>query len=729
MNKTININIGGYPFIINDDAYDLLSRYLDSIHRHFKSSGSYDEITGDIETRLAEIFLQKLGSRQIIELRDVQAAIDVMGKPEDFGAEPIDNQSQQSSQSRSEYRTGKRLFRDPEDKVFGGVCSGIAAYFGIADPLWVRIFFALLVFVFGVSAIFYFILWVAIPEALSSADRLAMRGEPINVSNIAKVVEEEFNNLSDAINNAGKGQDSAEKKNSSFSSSQYQRGKASQGIADAFSFLGEMVRRIIDAFKMIFKPIFGVVGGLLIFALGLGWVAIMIAFSYGHPLFNTFFGSSKTLGYIAGINVFFLIAAVIGILIMLFLNIFFKVKVQPKWYGFMGAFWILNGLSFGFAASSIAKEFSQDAVIREDIFNVTLPSDTIRLEVIRDKKAKSKFMFGDFRINEDNVTYNGVHLRIKRSPNNDFRLEKEVMSQGHSIEEAEQLAAAVNYKPTLDGNTLTCHTTIDLTGQKFRAQHVNLILYVPEGKYVALGPYANNFASFDYDSENSCDGSDDDNDTEVWQMQGDGTMVCPEGKKQNKAEKILTNNNFKSLKVRGNIVVEVVKGDRFEVKLRGKERYLSKVDVIQSDDVLNIRADIDDERKMTLLVTMPSLELFDADDIEELTIKGFKQKTMKINLYGDFKADLIVDVEEMEMDAERTHIDLQGKGNKLNVRLDHDSELKARQFTVATATVDLDGGSDAEIYATDSVEQNRTNGQLDVTGGAEVKEKRKKEDN
>ncbi len=728
MNKTLNINLGGYPFIINDDAYDLLSRYLGSIHRHFKASSSYDEITGDIESRLAEIFQEKLGARSIVEMRDIQAAIEIMGKPEDFGAEPIDNQSNTSYNSQSEYRTGKRLFRDPEDKVFGGICSGIAAYFGINDPLWVRILFVMLVFVFGVSAIFYFILWIAIPEALSSADRLAMRGEPINVSNIAKVVESEFNNLSDAINNAGN--TNGEKKNNSFSTSNsYNRGKGSQGVADVFSFIGEMFRRLFDVLKLIFKPIFGLFGIIGIIVLACVWIAVMIGFAYGHPFINAMFGSSKLVAYIAGLNVFFLIAAVIGILIMLFLNVFFKIRVQPKWYGILGAFWFINGLSFAFTATELGKEFSEESTVKTEVFNVNLPSDTLNIQVIRDKKSSFR-RFEGFGLKDGNLTYRGINLRVERSSTNEFRMVKEVRANGSSIEEAEQIASQINYQPVLEGNTLTCDEVIDVTGQKFRAQHVNLILYVPENKYIKLDKYANNhFVSFDFDWEDDCDNNDDEG--EVWQMQSNGSMICPEGRKQNKAEKILSNVDFKTLKIRGNIDVEVRKADKYEVKLVGKDKYLTKVEVIQSENTLNIRSSIEDheDNKMKIIILMPSLELFDAERVEDVEIRGFSQKEMKINLFGDFKADIIVDVENLTLDVEQARVDIQGKGDVLDARVEERAELRSRQFTVKTAKINLDDNSDADIYATERVEQKGDSNNLDVTGGAEVKNDRKKEEN
>lgn len=198
MNKVLNINLGGYALTIDDDAYEYLSSYLDNLRRRFSESEGRDEILRDIESRLGELISGSMGNRTIVMLPDVEAAIGIMGKPEDFGAEPIETRRTANAGKKSggSIRTGRRLFRDEEDKVVSGVCSGLAAYFGIADPVWVRLVFVLLTFLsagFWIPA--YFLLLILVPPAKTAADRLAMRGEKINVDNIAREIEEGFDRL------------------------------------------------------------------------------------------------------------------------------------------------------------------------------------------------------------------------------------------------------------------------------------------------------------------------------------------------------------------------------------------------------------------------------------------------------------------------------------------------------------------------------------------------------
>lgn len=208
MKRVININLGGLPFIIDEDAYTYMENYLNSIRKHFSFSESRDEIMYDIEMRMSELFQEKLKSRQIITMTELESVIQIMGKPEAFGGEPMDESASDFRQKRSftdEYKyikTGKKLYRDEDNKVVAGVCSGLATYLGIEDPIWIRLIFFLML-MGGFGFIVYLFFWIAVPKAVTASDRLAMKGEPINIENIAKTVEEEIDAISKKINEFG----------------------------------------------------------------------------------------------------------------------------------------------------------------------------------------------------------------------------------------------------------------------------------------------------------------------------------------------------------------------------------------------------------------------------------------------------------------------------------------------------------------------------------------------
>lgn len=202
MNKTININLGGYPFTIDEDAFDTANHYLNTLTKHFKGSDGDAEIMQDIETRMGELVHRNKGSRVIVNKLDILDTIAVLGTPEelkDIDFSEANEKKKKTSDTSFQIKTGKRLYRDPDDKVIGGVCSGLASYFGIQDAVWIRILFVLLSLAGGASFVVYVVLWAIVPEAKTVSDRLEMMGEPTNVNNIAKMVKEELEELGDKL--------------------------------------------------------------------------------------------------------------------------------------------------------------------------------------------------------------------------------------------------------------------------------------------------------------------------------------------------------------------------------------------------------------------------------------------------------------------------------------------------------------------------------------------------
>ncbi len=203
MKKVVNINLAGQAFTIDEDAYHALDKYLKSIERHFRKSEGAEDILYDIEARIAELFLENDRHSKIVTMDKLNAVISVLGKPEEFGAEE-QTQSKSEGEPTNEYKTGKRLYRNPNNKVIGGVASGLSAYFGIDDPIWIRIAFVFMFLTMGIGVIPYVVLWIIVPEAKTSSDFLSMRGEPINVDSIAKTVEDGLYDLKEKFDEFSK---------------------------------------------------------------------------------------------------------------------------------------------------------------------------------------------------------------------------------------------------------------------------------------------------------------------------------------------------------------------------------------------------------------------------------------------------------------------------------------------------------------------------------------------
>jgi phage shock protein PspC (stress-responsive transcriptional regulator) len=197
MNKIIKINLAGQAVSIDEQAYDSLSHYMRSLEKHFVNTESGKEILDDIEARIAELFFAKLRVNDFISEIHVQEAITLMGTAQDMGAE--DHDESQDSQGYKDPKR-KKLFRDKDDAIFGGVCSGIGAYYGI-DTIAVRIMFILLVMLAGAPIVAYIILWAIIPAAITPQDRYRMHGDASTISDIANNIREEAASVSSNLRN------------------------------------------------------------------------------------------------------------------------------------------------------------------------------------------------------------------------------------------------------------------------------------------------------------------------------------------------------------------------------------------------------------------------------------------------------------------------------------------------------------------------------------------------
>ena len=238
MKKTININLAGFVFYIDEDAYEELQKYLKNIKTYLGNTEGREEIIDDIESRIAELFSEK--QKQVITLIEVSEVIEVMGQPEDYMSED------ETEQKTSYKSSNKRLYRDPDSTVLGGVCSGIGHYVNI-DPIWIRLIFLAMVWS-GVSILFYFILWAIIPKAETTAQKLEMKGKAATFSNIEDYVRKGYENVKDDFKNVdfkGAGE------------------KAKQGASGFFALLGELISKLFSALGKVLSFIANILGKLL----------------------------------------------------------------------------------------------------------------------------------------------------------------------------------------------------------------------------------------------------------------------------------------------------------------------------------------------------------------------------------------------------------------------------------------------------------------------------------
>jgi phage shock protein PspC (stress-responsive transcriptional regulator) len=175
MKKTITAHICGIVFTFEEEAYELLENYLSAVRLQLGETADVEEILTDIESRIAELCKEQLTEiNKVITVSIIEKITEQLGDPSVFGEDDA------TAFEETEKKLKKRFFRHPSDKMLGGVCGGIAAYTNI-DPMWIRIFFIIAVISFGFGVPLYLILWIAIPEARTTAEKLQMQGEDINI--------------------------------------------------------------------------------------------------------------------------------------------------------------------------------------------------------------------------------------------------------------------------------------------------------------------------------------------------------------------------------------------------------------------------------------------------------------------------------------------------------------------------------------------------------------------
>lgn len=477
MNKIYDINLGGYPFTIDQDAYTKLDNYLKTIRSHFESSEGFEEITSDIESRIAELMNNRSEGKKIISIKDIEESIKIMGTPEDFGAEipeaPIGSDEQKKKAK------GKRLYRIVDDQLLSGVCSGLAVYFNMADPLWMRILFIVLTFITGgIGIIAYLILWAIIPEAKSSSDILSARGEKINVSNIAKVVEEEFVNISDTITDIGN-EISGKKKSGS--------AKRNSGslLAKGVSGIGRLFAAIINLIKKIIKPIIFVFCAILVISLILSWLSMIISYVYSLPMIMSLKLASPFSSFIGLTNVLFVLAIPLIALFFMCARLLFKFRLNKYWHTGMWSFWGLNILSFIVISLFVVRNFNYGT----ESFNKMefIAGDTIYVDKIKEHYDDIIFGMGDLRLSDDQIVTDEVDIDIVRAKDNKYSVETEVRSRGRSSTAASENAERVFHAVDISGNKVEMSNFLVLDkGAKWRAQYARVNLNVPEGKYVMI---------------------------------------------------------------------------------------------------------------------------------------------------------------------------------------------------------------------------------------------------
>ncbi|MEM9848690.1 MAG: PspC domain-containing protein, partial [Bacteroidota bacterium] len=652
MNKIVNVNLGGYPFNIDEDAYEHLKNYLNTIHRHFTSSEGYDEITTDIEIRLAEIFQEQLGSRSIVSRADVQAAISVMGTPEEFGAEPIE---ENTSYERPTMKTGKRLFRNGEDKVVGGVCSGLAAYLGIQDPLWLRILLVILVLSsVGFLIPAYLIAWAIVPEAKTSSDRLAMKGEPINVSNIGKMVEDEMKDLSKRISDIGDNisdEFKHQKKRIDGSGGSIHDAlfEIRNALAQVIAMLGKVIHVILRTISRLWKPLLMIVSLIVAIVFIAVWIASAVGIFVGLPFVDYITPDRPWVSYVSITNAFVVIAIPMLSILLLLMRGWTRYRLNSYWRAGLGAFWMLNVISFFSVGSVIARDFNAGANVDKSSFPIT-NTDTLYLsmEDIGDYNQSFIRLFDeDIIFDEDQLVLDMVDIGLIQSSDEDFHLVEDVYARGRTRLEASQLASSIDITAKVVGNKIVFPSHIEIPkGTKFRGQHVNYRIGIPKGKYVKfdreVGNHIEHFSRSDKERSHWYHRPG------VWRMEADG-LVNMTNREQEGAEKHYYY-GIEKYQIEGEMEVDFYYSNRHKIEVNAKGKHRDQVEFKKLDDQVFITSNIENpERPIRLSIGLSNLQAVQAYGTDDVKIEGFDQKAMDIVFNSEYELKLLSNIEHLKI--------------------------------------------------------------------------------
>lgn len=527
MNKTVTSNIAGFIFHMDENAFHKLEQYLGKIRNYFAGSEGEDEIISGIEERIAEMFQAK--KKEVIGLTDVEEMIGIMGQPEAFMDEDDREESQSRSTSSSSSRTSrdeapKRVYRDADDKVLGGVCSGVSYYLGINEPLWFRLAFLATFLFAGSGLLLYIILWIIIPEAQTPAQKLEMKGQKINAENIGKAVSTEIDSVKKKWDEGGS--DHPVKKVGSF-------------VGRAISLLGKL---LIGLFSIIGR----IVGFFLLMAGVIGFMSILTV-PFGLPtmisigndgvvssyvvqdILNNLVGGAGTLVWItiAGMLVYgipMLGLAFIGT------KLLFRYSSPNKGIVVTGlALWLIGIVMSTFIAMSVMSDFSSEGTKTETVElqlsadkvihlglnhdlgddEPTVEADIFGLELLASGNSTELYGRPEFDINRART--GGPALVIKRSANAEKK------------EDAVERASKVDYGFTMNDTSLLLNGFFSIPeGELWRTQDVELELLLPVGYTVYL---SDEMGKIIYDIDNVTNTYDGDMLGRRWTMTPKG-LAC-----------------------------------------------------------------------------------------------------------------------------------------------------------------------------------------------------------
>lgn len=477
MNKTVNINLAGTFFHIDEDAFGKLQRYLEAIRNSISDPYGSDEIIKDIEARIAELFSEKLERQtQVVTIKELDEVIAVMGQPEDYAVdEEIFNDEPKKNHRSSKT---KHLYRDIDNKFISGVSAGLGHYLGI-DAIWVRLIWILLtIFSSGTFILIYILFWVLVPAAETTSEKLKMTGEPINISNIEKKFKEGYETVADKVKNADY--------------DKYGR-KVKSSTTSFFDTLGNILLTILKIFVKFIGIIIVFVSLITIISLlislftagtfGLWGTGELVDWYHMVNTVNTPLWLISLVVFLAiGIPFFALFILGLKMLVSNLKSIGTTAKIT------LLVLWIASIVGLGILG---LRQVSQTAYDADVIIEETLPiqkGDTLQIRMSSNNPYEYNANRGnslDIKYNEDNeriIYATDVRLIVRSTKESMAKVHIEKNAESSSYLDAKKKAEAIEYGYAFSDNTLLLDGYLTTNYEEgYRDQEVTVIVYLPEG--------------------------------------------------------------------------------------------------------------------------------------------------------------------------------------------------------------------------------------------------------
>jgi phage shock protein PspC (stress-responsive transcriptional regulator) len=475
MKTTINVQLGPYNFPFEMEAYEFLKQYIQKLNVAFAQEVSKDEILEDIETRIGELLQQNRTLKSFsVDLEEIQSIASIMGEFEEFSQEEKNSTGHkgQIEEDQLEGYSRRKIFRDQDDAVIGGVCSGLSYYLGW-DPVVLRIVMVILLLIsFGTFFMAYVIAWAVIPAAKTTTEKLLMRGNPVTLDNIQQHVKTEANKANRNVKRWGR------------------------KLEDSFN--GDAGSNSVWKF-------FRLLAGVFLFCFGISLlflITIFMAWSEGGDLmflggdihdFTSWVAPDGIGEYmLAGIALIILSPA-IGLLYT-GIHYLLGLRFKRKWIYLFSTLSLIAGLLVcTYTGIRLAKDFDTQGSIARNVPLGDIKGDTLFLDIAEDPYFIGRgndeedvldmvTMDGDFR-----VLSAAVEVRLADTDRDEFWLEVIQSARGSNLSEAGNRANQMDFRYTWVNNRLTINPYFKIPSQvPYRAQAVEVVVHVPSRKQVML---------------------------------------------------------------------------------------------------------------------------------------------------------------------------------------------------------------------------------------------------